>query len=50
MLVYKSYFLSEDAPATGGNSEWGGRKRFLRLKNAIKYPMTEIYLMFFSSV
>ena len=45
-----SYFLSEDTPATGGNSEWGGRKTCLRLKNAFKHPMTEIYPMFFSTV
>ena len=45
----QSYFLNENAPATGGNSEWGERKRWSRLKNAFKNPMTEIYLMFFSS-
>ena len=38
----QSYFLSEDAPATGGNSEGGGRKSFLRLKNAFKDPFNEI--------
>ena len=41
----QSYFLSEDAPANGSNSEWSGRKRFLRLKNAFKDPM-----MYFSCV
>ena len=46
----QSYFLSEDTPATGGNSEWGGRKTCLRLENAFKHPMAEIYLMFFSRV
>ena len=45
----QSYFPSEDAPATGGSSEWGGKKRFFRLKNVFKNPLTEIYLMFFSS-
>ena len=45
----QSYFLSEDAPATGGKSEWGERKWFLRLKIIFKDPMTEIFL-FFSSV
>ena len=46
----QSYFLSEDAPATWRNSAWGGIKRFLRLTNAFKYPMTETYLMYFSGV
>ena len=52
----QSYFLSEDAPATGSNSEWSGRKRFFKdslkksLKKSFKDPMTEIYVMIFLSV
>ena len=58
LLQYSSlsaYFLSKNAPksATSSNgveSEWGGAKRFKRLKNAFKDPMTEVYLYFFSGV
>ena len=46
----QSYFLSQDTPTTGGNSEWSGRKTCLRLENAFNHPMAEIYLMIFSRV
>ena len=58
LLQYSSlsaYFLSENAPksatdSNGVESEWGGAKRFKRLENAFKDPMTEAYLYFFSGV
>ena len=51
----KSYFKSEDAPkltanANGVESEWGGAKRFKRLKKAFDDLVIEVYLDFFSGV
>ena len=51
----KNYFQSENVPksttnANGVESEWGGAKRFKRLKKAFDDRMTEVYLYFFSGV
>ena len=43
---FKSFFLSEEAPTTSGNSDFGGLKRIKRLKKAFEDTMTEVYLYF----
>ena len=51
--MVRAYFLIALKSATNSNgveTEWGGAKRFKRLKKVFKDPLTEVYLYFFSGV